>query len=260
MAVTAEAVPAPPGRAYGEVRVMNARGAAADSERAHFILQSWVDVAQRSSALPYIESGANLFLRLLYGQHGASLAPKRVLLLGLGAGALPTTLKRLCGQRPALRGCAGLSVTAVDASADALAITRAFVLRDDGHTLRFMHDTAEHYLVSAARRGAWPAFLARRLLPGGGGRYDLVINDAFAGARGVARDVAALADAAAALRPVTGEYCVNALSTGADEGARARTEDAMRTVFGADAVRVEAEDASNAWLCAIAPPALTQRA
>lgn len=245
MAVTAEPVPAPPGRAVGEVRVMNARGATADSERAHFILQSWVDVAQRSSSLPYIEAGANLFLRLLYGQQGGSLAPRRVLLLGLGAGALPTTLKRLCAQRPALRGCAGLSVTAVDASADALAITRAFVLRDDGHTLRFVHDTAEHFL---ARRKAWPALFAR--LPGAGGKYDLVINDAFAGARGVARDVAALTDAAAALRPGTGEYCVNSLSTGADEGARARTEDAMRAVFGADAVRVEVEDASNAWLCA----------
>ena len=256
MAVTAEAVPAPPGRVppYGEVRVMNAHGATAAAERSHFILQSWVNVAQRSSSLTYIEVGAELFLRVLYGGDGhtanieAQPAP-RVLLLGLGAGALPTALRRLCGARPALRGCAGLRLTAVDASADALRIARSFVIRDDGHVLRFVHDTAEHFVARSAR----PAALAR-LAPGiWDARWDLIVNDAYAGARGVARDAAFVADVARALRPGTGVYCVNALSTGADEGARGRAEDAMAAVFGAGAVRVEAEDGSNAWLCATAP-------
>ena len=265
MAITPGAVPAPPDRVppYDEVRVVNARGAVAAAERTHFILQSLVFVAQRRSGLNYVEVGAEHFMWVLHGganREEASLtAAPRVLLLGLGAGALPLALQRLCDERPELRSCPSLQLTAVDASADSLAITRQFVLPDDGVRLRYVHDTAERYIAAAAQaaaRGASPAGLAK-LLPRragpGGEPYDLIVNDAYAGAVGQGRDVAFLKGVAAALRPGSGIYCVNVLSTGADQGAHLRAEASMETVFGAE-TRI-AVDGSNAWLCATAPAA-----
>ena len=259
MAVTADAVPAPPGRSprYTDVRVANARGALAAAERSHTILQSWVDVSHRTSVLRYIETGAELFLKLLYSHAGATASTQRALLLGLGAGALPTTMRRLCDERIELRGCASLRLTAVDSSVDALRITRAFVLRDDGVRLRYVHDTAESFVaaaaaVAASAPGAWRTLT--RLLRGSaalGAPYDLIVNDAYQGAVGVARDAAFLADAKNALQPGSGVYCVNVLSTSADQDARARADEAMLSVFGE--VFVEGEGSGNVWLCARAP-------
>ena len=263
MAVTPAPVPAPAGRAppYDEVRVVNARGAAAATERSHFILQSWVFVATRRSGLPYVEAGAAHFMRALYGgahrAEAARAAPPRVLLLGLGAGALPTVLLRLCDERPDLRGCDDLHLTAVDASDDALRITRRYVLPDDGARLRYVHDTAERFLAAAASpgsaRGKLASMLRGRAGPGAG-PYDLIVNDAYRGAVGVARDVPFLRDVARALRPGTGVYCVNVLSTGADAGAHTRAAAAMEEVFGGGVSPV-AESGANAWLCATAPAA-----
>ena len=83
--------------------------------------------------------------------------------------------------------------------------------------------------------------------------YDLIVNDAYQGGVGQGRDVPFLRDVAAALRPGSGIYCVNVLSTGADEGAHLRAEAAMEEVFGSE-TRI-AVDGSNAWLCATAPAA-----
>jgi len=253
MAVTPSTVPAPPERVppYDEVQVLNARGKVAAAERSHFIVQSLVSVSRRRSELRYVEAGAEHFIWVLYGgtnrlEANLTAAP-RVLLLGLGAGALPLVLQRLCDERDHLHGCPALRLTAVDASADALHITRRFVLPDDGTRLRYVHDTAAHFL--AAPRGL------ARLLPRRAGPvpepYDLIVNDAYQGGVGQGRDVPFLRDVAAALRPGSGIYCVNVLSTGADEGAHLRAEAAMEEVFGTE-TRI-AVDGFNAWLCATAP-------
>ena len=268
MAVTPDAVPAPPGRVppYDDVRVVNARGAVAATERSNFIMQSWVLVSRRTSGLTYVERGAEHFIWVLYGganREEASLnAAPRVLLLGLGAGALPLVLQRLCDERPQLRGCPALQLTAVDASADALSITRQFVLPDDGVRRRYVHDTAARYIAAAAKASGRPGaagktsalakLLPRRAGPGGA-PYDLIVNDAYAGAVGQGRDVPFLQDVAAALRPGSGIYCVNVLSTAGDEGAHLRAEASMAAVFGTE-TRI-AVDGYNAWLCATAPAA-----
>jgi len=261
-AVTANAMPP-----YTDVRVINTRGALAAAERSHTVLQSWVDVSRRTSVLHYIETGAELFLKLLYGHHAGTVSTTptpRALLLGLGAGALPLTLRRLCDERADLHRCASLRLTAVDSSADALRIARAFVLRDDGARLRYVHDTAESFVAAAAASatapGAWRALV--RLLLGNAARgpYDLIINDAYQGVLGVARDATFLADAKKAMRPGNGVYCVNVLSTSADQDARARAEEAMLSVFGEVFVEEagfkpasSSSKVGNVWLCTKAP-------
>jgi len=78
----------------------------------------------------------------------------RVLLLGLGGGSLPFEM--------AVRGLPN-ELIAVDASREALDVTRRFALADDGVTTCYVHARAED-------------FVDRPAPPGG---YALVINDAF---------------------------------------------------------------------------------
>lgn len=94
----------------------------------------YIDTRSSTSHLPYITPMAERACKEFPNGNG--------LLIGLGGGAFPLALRRVCPETPTL--------TVVDASADALFIARTFVYGDDGRTTKYEVGFGEDFISSVA--------------------------------------------------------------------------------------------------------------
>lgn len=97
------------------------------------VVQTVVDTVKKDRALPIHESMIEKVL-----ERGPR---QRVLILGLGGGALPLLISDRCPD---------CEIVAVDLFEDALTIVRQFVLADDGHRIQYIQRDASKYVTEAA--------------------------------------------------------------------------------------------------------------
>jgi spermidine synthase len=188
---------------------------------ANAYIQSWINTRTFASGIPVhshtLGAVARVIARSLF-------APQRVLLLGLGGGAIPALV---------MHRCAACSFVGVDLSAEAVEITRRLVLPDDGTTrVEYVHADALEYLdrLSSAAHSR--------------GSFDVVINDMYAGAEPIGRESRVLRLVRRLLR-ADGLYAANFIADHADDVPRLAV--AAREVFGN--VHVEpVASATNYWL------------
>lgn len=160
--------------------------------------------------------------------------PARVLLLGLGGGSAAVLLHRAlgCHLPPVDAAGCSLELTGVDSSEDALAITRAHVLAEQGQRVRYV-------------RADGSAFLRRR-----GPAYDCIFNDVYVGALapGSTRDAAFARLCFGRLRP-GGLYVVNVYEQDPGETHLRPLLAQLRALFGEESVWVLASDGAGEEPC-----------
>lgn len=99
-------------------------------EQDHNVLQTWIDRTDHAS-FPYIETMVSILQK-----HKC----RKVLLLGLGGGALPFFYSSVCPE---------VEMTAVDFSTDSIEIVKLFVMKDNNNKIKYVHDDAQRFLRTA---------------------------------------------------------------------------------------------------------------
>jgi spermidine synthase len=141
---------------WDELRVYASRRGSADWDLEEDEVQTVLLFHTHSTSSEYI----TYFVDAAAGRLAARSGDQNVLLLGLGGGSAAYLLRRALGCH--LGACA-LQLTGVDASVDALNITRALVL-PEGPSVRYVHSRAEPFLAAAAARS-----------------YDVIFADLYVG-------------------------------------------------------------------------------